>query len=78
MKTYRVGTFTHERGGKKPLIMAYLRDFNPNWEGCIVYYVAAKSGADAKKSAHSLRRRFEEEQRKEEVATPNRAQGGKL
>jgi hypothetical protein len=33
MKT--VAVFQHERGpGRKPLIMAYTRDYNPAWEGC--------------------------------------------
>lgn len=59
-RLYRVGTFVHPRGGKKALIMAYLRDFSPQWQGCVVYDVEASSGKEAKWLACGLRRRSEQ------------------
>ncbi len=57
LKTFRVGVFEHRRTSGRVFLMAYVRDFNPNWDGCCVHHVAARSGASAKDSAKSQHRR---------------------
>lgn len=60
-KRYIVGTFAN--GTRKP--NAYLRTYNPAWEGCLEYVIEAESGADAKKLAIEMRQRFEKEKEAE-------------
>lgn len=43
---YRVGTFATDG-----LVTAYLRDYSPQWLGCVEYWVAAYSGDEAKRAA---------------------------
>lgn len=44
-----VAVSTHSRGeGRKPLYLAYLRDYSPTWPGLCFHRVMAKTGADAK------------------------------
>lgn len=50
---YWVGTFPGSRPGRKP--HAYLRDYNPAWEGCVVYSVLARNGQEAKRAAIEAR-----------------------
>ena len=57
-QTYRVGTFT-ERRPRSLLIMAYTRDYNRSWRGCVEYVVDASNGAEARKKAKQLRRAAE-------------------
>lgn len=45
-RIYRVGTFATDG-----LVTAYLRDYNPQWSGCIEYWVAAYNGDEAKRAA---------------------------
>lgn len=50
---YRVGVFEHE-GKRGPKLTAYLRDFNPQWDGCCVHRISfseVASGAQAKRLA---------------------------
>ena len=58
---YRVGTFPNcpSERGRQP--RAYLRWYNPEWEGCVEYDVVAPSGEAAKKAA--IRARAEREGR---------------
>ena len=59
-KEFTVATFVHNRGpGRKPLVTAYTRDFNPSWEGCKLYEVYADSGTEAKKIAIACRKNDE-------------------
>lgn len=51
-KLYRVGTFPG-LNRRKPT--AYLRDYNPQWKGCVEYDVIAANGAAAKKAAINAR-----------------------
>ena len=51
LKTIRVAVFVHSRKGRKPLIMAYTRDYNSSWEGYNGVSVEAKNGTEAKKLA---------------------------
>ena len=55
MKIYRVGTFPPEPDCRSKQPMAYLRDYNPQWEGCIEFDVEATSGKEAKRIAVKLR-----------------------
>ena len=49
MALHVVAVFQHERGpGRKPLVTAYTRDFNPAWEGCCLHRVDAENGTRAK------------------------------
>lgn len=52
-ETRVVAVFEHARDrGRKPLIMAYSRDYNPAWAGCCLHAVSARlGGADAKRKA---------------------------
>lgn len=49
MKTYKVGVFPKRPGERAA--GAYLRDYNPQWEGCVEVTVSANSGAEAKRMA---------------------------
>lgn len=51
INTYRVGTFKHDFG-----VLAYLRDYNPQWPGCVEYDVEAPDGTAAKKAAIKARK----------------------
>ncbi len=54
---WTVGVFEHERRSGRVFLMAYVRDYNPSWEGCCVHHVIAESGTMAKDSAKSQHRR---------------------
>lgn len=60
LREYTVGTFRHERSSGKPFFLAYLRTYNPAWEGCIQYRVRATNGPDAKRKAIAMRKNHEE------------------
>ena len=50
MNRYRVAVFTHEtRRGRRYL--AYLRVYNPAWDGCCLHEVEAEEGRRAKQVA---------------------------
>lgn len=50
-----VAVFQHERGpGRKPLVTAYTRDYNPSWDGCCMHLVRAENGTQAKREAIAL------------------------
>jgi hypothetical protein len=56
LRRYDVMVFTHPRGSEEggwrpPLILAYLRDANPGWEGCCMHTVEALHGDGAKRIA---------------------------
>lgn len=53
MTTERVvAVFQHDRGpGRAPQFFAYIRDYNPAWEGCCMHRVEAASGSQAKAKA---------------------------
>lgn len=51
MREYTVGVFKHFRTSGKPFYMAYLRDYNPQWEGCRQFKVMARNGRAAKEEA---------------------------
>jgi hypothetical protein len=53
---YRVATFVEYRGGRKPRFSALLRDYNSQWDGCLIIEVEAQSGIEAKKKAIAVRR----------------------
>ena len=55
MRRFRIGTFYHERPGRKPIVTTYLRDYSNAWEGCVVYHVEAETGAQAKRIAQLKR-----------------------
>ena len=46
--TFRVGVFEHP-GKRGPQFRAYVTDFNPQWAGCCMHLVEARSGAEAKR-----------------------------
>ena len=50
-KEYLVGCFSHHRKSGAVMWEAYLRDYNPEWKGCIEILVVAISGVEAKKLA---------------------------
>lgn len=50
-KSYRVGVFKHERASGRAFYMAYVRDYNPAWDGCCVHPIEAESGKEAKRVA---------------------------
>ena len=54
---YVVGVFEHERRSGRIFLMAYLRYYNPEWEGCCVHRVISEGGAMAKEVAKSAHRR---------------------
>lgn len=58
-RLYRVGTFCHTGGRGRPVITAYLRDYNPQWDGCREYTVSGPDGTTAKKLAVDLRHDWE-------------------
>lgn len=62
MKEFKVYTFKSTRENGTPLYLAYLRDANPQWPQCKIINVMAASGAEAKKIAIDLRKKFEESQ----------------
>ena len=45
------GVFIHDRGERKPQVVAYTRYYSPDWDGCNELRVLATSGAEAKKKA---------------------------
>ena len=51
---YVVGVFEHERRSGRVFLMAYLRDYNPAWEGCCVHRVVSECGAMAKSVAKQI------------------------
>lgn len=53
VKKYQVATFYHPRSRDK--VHCYLRDYNPDWEGCVIYKIEAESGYGAKKIARKMR-----------------------
>ena len=57
MREWRVGIFEHERRSGRVFLMAYVRDYNPEWEGCCVHTVIADTGGQAKDNARSGHRR---------------------
>lgn len=59
MKEFKVYTFKSKRENGTPLYLAYLRDANPEWEGCKVINVMATTGNEAKKIAIDLRKKME-------------------
>lgn len=61
MMIYRVGTFILDpkKRPSRSNVLAYLRDYNPAEEGCIVYEIEAENGTIAKRIA--CRRRMEAE-----------------
>jgi hypothetical protein len=54
---WTVGVFEHERRSGRVFLMAYVRDYNPEWPGCCVHRVIAEDGAMAKDNAKSAHRR---------------------
>lgn len=59
-RTYRVGTFWHPELRPHLRALAYLRDYSPQWKGCIEYTIKAHDGKTAKKIAAKRRREHEE------------------
>lgn len=57
MREWKVGVFEHERSSGRVFLMAYVRDYNPAWEGCCVHRVIADVGAQAKDDAKAAHRR---------------------
>ena len=52
-----VGIFEHKRRSGRVFLIAYVRDYNPDWDGCCVHRVIAEDGAMAKDSAKAAHRR---------------------
>ena len=52
---YLVKTFPAEPHERDKQPRAYLRYYDPAWEGCKEYWVRAKSGAEAKRVAIKIR-----------------------
>lgn len=48
LRMYSVGVFPGKPGRKHH---AYVRDYNPEWAGCCVHYLASDSGKNAKRQA---------------------------
>jgi hypothetical protein len=57
MREFKVGVFEHERTSGRVFLMAYVRDYNPAWEGCCVHHTVAEDGAHAKDNAKAQHRR---------------------
>ena len=57
MRQFAVGVFEHERTSGRVFLMAYVRDYNPAWEGCCVHHTVAEDGAHAKDNAKAQHRR---------------------
>ena len=57
MKNFRVAVFEHIRPGRKSFFLAYLRDYNPTWEGCCMHIISAETGSKAKQLAMQEHRR---------------------
>ena len=57
MREFTVGVFEHVRTSGRVFLMAYVRDFNPQWEGCCVHRTIADSGTAAKDNAKSQHQR---------------------
>lgn len=53
LRTFRVATFYDVGPGRpvKSRVRTYTRDYNPQWEGCIVYDVLATSAKEARAEA---------------------------
>lgn len=49
-REYLVATYWHSEE-RRPFVTAYLRDWNPEWPGFVLYRVLAPTGAAAKKAA---------------------------
>ncbi len=54
---YKVGVFEHERRSGRVFLMAYVRYYNREWEGCCEHHVIAESGSMAKENAKAQHRR---------------------
>lgn len=50
-REWTVGVFEHVRTSGRVFLMAYVRDYNPAWEGCCVHQTQADTGAQAKENA---------------------------
>ena len=51
VKQIKVAVSTHEREGRKPLVMAYTLWYSPTWPGLCMHTVEAKNGTEAKRIA---------------------------
>ena len=49
-REYTVATYRYERP-RKPLVTAYSRVYNPEWDTCVMYRVKAPSAAEARAAA---------------------------
>lgn len=58
MAAFEVATFWHPDLRCK--VLCYLRDYNPRWDGCVMFHVEAKNGAAAKREAAQMRKELEE------------------
>lgn len=57
MREWRVGVFEHQRRSGYTFLMAYVRDYNPAWEGCCMHTTIADTGRTAKDNAKAAHRR---------------------
>ena len=57
MREWTVGVFEHERTSGRMFLMAYVRDYNPQWKGCCVHRTIADDGSSAKENAKAQHRR---------------------
>jgi hypothetical protein len=57
VREFTVGVFEHERASGRVFLMAYIRDYNPEWPGACVHHTVAEDGRGAKDNAKSQHRR---------------------
>jgi hypothetical protein len=50
MFQFHVGVFEHPKK-RSVMLMAYTRDYNPQWSGCCLHEVEAPNGSEAKRIA---------------------------